>query len=176
MKPMNECDDINTPNTQPPKNMTPMGKGCYFRFDDGNKINFKYIWVSWANTTPNTTNKLTHWGRVTHICVGKLTIIGSDNGLSPDGRCQSIIWANAGILLIGHLATIISEISIGIQTLSFKKLHLKILYAKWRPFCLGISVSMKVRNGTNYTSGALNKICPTSSYSRWRYQMKHFPR
>ena len=26
---------------------------------------------------------LTHWGRVTHICVIDLTIIGSDNGLSP---------------------------------------------------------------------------------------------
>ena len=24
-----------------------------------------------------------HWGRVTHICISKLTIIGSDNGLSP---------------------------------------------------------------------------------------------
>ena len=45
---------------------------------------------------------LTHWGRVTHICVGKLTIIGSDNGLSPDRR-QAIIWTNDGILLIGHL-------------------------------------------------------------------------
>ena len=43
---------------------------------------------------------LTHWGRVTHICVSKLTIIGSDNGLSPDRR-QAIIWTNAGILLIG---------------------------------------------------------------------------
>ena len=29
-------------------------------------------------------NVLTHWGRVTHICVGKLTIIGSDYGLSPE--------------------------------------------------------------------------------------------
>ena len=28
-------------------------------------------------------------GRVTHICVSKLTIIGSDNGLSP-GRRQAI--------------------------------------------------------------------------------------
>ena len=36
---------------------------------------------------------LTHWGRVTHICVGNLTIIGSDNGLSP-GRRQAIIWTN----------------------------------------------------------------------------------
>ena len=44
-----------------------------------------------------------------HICVNKLTIIGSDNGLSP-GRCQAIIWTNAGILLIGHLETNFSEI------------------------------------------------------------------
>ena len=52
---------------------------------------------------------LTHWGRVTHICVVKLTIIGSDNGLSP-GRRQAIIWTNAGILLIGPLGTNFSEI------------------------------------------------------------------
>ena len=38
---------------------------------------------------------LTHWGRATHICVGKLTTIGSDNGLSP-GQRQAIIWTNAG--------------------------------------------------------------------------------
>ena len=43
---------------------------------------------------------LTHWGRVTHICVGKLTIIASDNGLLS-GRRQAIIWTSAGILLIG---------------------------------------------------------------------------
>ena len=28
-------------------------------------------------------DELTHWGRVTHICVSKLIVIGSDNGLSP---------------------------------------------------------------------------------------------
>ena len=38
----------------------------------------------------------THRGRVTHICVGNLTITGSDNGLSP-GRRQAIIWTNARI-------------------------------------------------------------------------------
>ena len=52
---------------------------------------------------------LTHWGRVTHICVGNLITIGSDNGLSP-GRRQAIIWTNTGILLIGHLGTNFSEI------------------------------------------------------------------
>ena len=53
---------------------------------------------------------LTHWGRVTHICVGKLTIIGSDNGLSP-GRRQANIWTNAGLLLIGPWGTNFSDIS-----------------------------------------------------------------
>ena len=43
---------------------------------------------------------LIHWGRGTHICVGNLTIIVSDNGLSP-GRRQLIIVTNAGILLVG---------------------------------------------------------------------------
>ena len=83
--------------------------------------------------------RLTHWGRVTHICVGKLTIIGSDNGLSPQRR-QAIIWTNAGILLIGPLGTNFSEISIGIQTFAFKKMHFKMSSAKWRPFCLGLNV------------------------------------
>ena len=63
---------------------------------------------------------LTHCGRVTHICVSELTIIGSDNGLSP-GRCQTIIWTNGGILLIGPLGTKFSEILVGIQAFSFRK-------------------------------------------------------
>ena len=82
---------------------------------------------------------LTHWGRVTHICVGKLTIIGSDNGLSP-GRRQAIIWTNAGILLIGPLRTNFSEILSEIQSFSFKKMHLKMSSAKCRPFCFGLNV------------------------------------
>ena len=54
---------------------------------------------------------------MTHICVSKLTIIGSDNGLSP-GRRQAIIWTNAGILLIWPLGTNFSEISIEILGLN----------------------------------------------------------
>ena len=56
---------------------------------------------------------LTHWGQVTHKCISKLTINGSNNGLSP-GRCQAIIWTNAGILSIGPWGTNLSEILIGI--------------------------------------------------------------
>ena len=82
---------------------------------------------------------LTHWGRVTHICASKLTIIGSDNGLSP-GRRQAIIWTNAGILLIGPLEANFSEIWIEILICSFKKMRLKVSSAKWRPYCFGLNV------------------------------------
>ena len=84
-------------------------------------------------------NELTHWGRVTHICVGYLTTIGSDNGLSP-GRRQAITWTNVGILLIGPLGTNFNEMLIEIHTFSFKKIHLKMSSGKWRPFCLGLNV------------------------------------
>ena len=82
---------------------------------------------------------LTHWGRVMHICIGKLTIIGSDNGLLP-GRHQSIIWTNAMILLIRPSGTNFNEILIEIYVFSFKKMHLKVSSAKRRPFCLGLNV------------------------------------
>ena len=82
---------------------------------------------------------LTHWGWVTHICVSKLTIIDSYNGLSP-GRRQAIIWTNAGILLIGYLGTNFSEVLIEIHIFSFKKIDLKMSSGEWRPFCLGLNV------------------------------------
>ena len=82
---------------------------------------------------------LTHWGLVTHICVSELTIIGSDNGLSPGWR-QAIIWTNAGILLIGSLGTNLSEILIKIYIFSFKTMHLKLSSGNWRPFRLGLNV------------------------------------
>ena len=101
--------------------------------------------------------KLTHWGHVTHICVGKLTIIGSDNSLSP-GRRQAIIWTNAGIMLIRPLGTN-SEILIGIQTFSFKKMYLKMSSAKWRPFCLGLYVLTDAStNGCHFATGIFNCI------------------
>ena len=68
--------------------------------------------------------RLTHWGRVTHICVSDLITIGSDNGLSP-GRRQAIIWPNARMLLIGPLGIYFSEILIEIHTISLKKMHSK---------------------------------------------------
>ena len=75
---------------------------------------------------------------MTHICVSKLTIIGSDNGLSP-GQRQAIIWTNAGILLIRILGTNFSEILGEIHSFSFKKMHLKMSSAKGRLFSPGLN-------------------------------------
>ena len=73
---------------------------------------------------------LTHWGRVPHICISKISIISSDIGLSPSQR-QTITWTNAGILLIGYLGTNFGEIWIAICIFWFKKLHLKTPSGKW---------------------------------------------
>ena len=101
---------------------------------------------------------LTHWGRVTHTCVSELTTIGSDNGLSP-GRRQAIIWNNAGLLLIEPLRTNFNEISIGILTFSFKKMHLNMSSAKRRPFCLGLYVLMNCRASDN--------LNPSIRFEQW---------
>ena len=82
---------------------------------------------------------LFHWGWVTHICISKLTIFDSDNGLSL-GRCQAIIWTSAEILLIGSIGTNFSEILMEIHIFSFKKMHVKILSVKWGPFCLSLNM------------------------------------
>ena len=100
---------------------------------------------------------LTHWGRVTHICVGNLTIIGSDNGLSP-GRRQAIIWTNAGILLIRPLGTNFSEFLVEILIVSFKKMRLKVSSAKWRLFRLGLNVLTLFMPKHGYISLLVNSL------------------
>ena len=59
-----------------------------------------------------------------HTCVSKLTITGSNNGLSP-GQHQAIFWTNAGILSIGPLGTNFSEIFI-IQGNAFENVTRKL--------------------------------------------------
>ena len=74
---------------------------------------------------------LTHWGRVTHIC----TIIGSNNGLSPDLH-QAIIRTNAGILLIGPLGANLGAIFI-------KFIHLHLSKCIWK---------CRLQNGVHFVS------------------------
>ena len=108
--------------------------------------------VNYAPIVDSSSWCITHWGRVTHICVGKLTIIGSDNGLSPRRR-QAFIWTNAGILLIGPIGTEFSEILTEIHTFSFTKMHLKMSSVEWRPFCLGLNVIINFIRCISYGSG-----------------------
>ena len=76
---------------------------------------------------------------MTHICVSKLTIIGSDNNDLAPGRRQAIIWTNAGKLLIEPPVTNFNEISIEINIFSFKKIHWKMSSGKGEYF---VSASM----------------------------------
>ena len=97
-------------------------------------------------------------GRMTHMDVSKLTIIGSDNGLSP-GQRQAIIWTSAGILLIGPLVTNFNEILIGIQTFQFffKKMHLNMSSGKsaaisCRPQCVNTRRPVETHIRLSYAS------------------------
>ena len=82
-----------------------------------------------------TTVCLTHWGRVTHIYVSKLTIIGSDKGLSPGWR-QSIIWIKAGILIIRTLKNKLQRNScIFIQEIAFEN-----VVCEMASICFGLNV------------------------------------
>ena len=106
---------------------------------------------------------LTHWGRVTHICVSDLTSIGSDNGLSPDRR-QAIIRTNAGILLIGPSGTNFNEILIKIHIFSFKKMSLKTSSAKRRPFCLDLNVLNKDSSLISYAMDIIYHVIQESAH------------
>ena len=56
--------------------------------------------------------------------------------VSSDHQHQAIIWTNAGLLLIGPLGTNF----IKLKTFLSKKMSLKMLSAKYQPFCHGINM------------------------------------
>ena len=84
--------------------------GCNFSIHD---LVAKSVWIDrhWNRGKTEWIVK-THWGRLAHICISKPTIS----------------WTN------------FSEVLTKIQTVSFKKMHLKISYAKWWPYRLGLNV------------------------------------
>ena len=75
---------------------------------------------------------------MTHICVSKLSILGSDNGLSP-GRRQAIIYTNAGILLIWPVGTNFSEILIDWYIFIQENAFQNVVW-KMAAICLGLNV------------------------------------
>ena len=91
--------------------------------------------ASWVTQKSLCLMCLIHWGRVTHICISKLTGIVSYNGLSP-GRRQAIIWTNAGIWLIEPLGTNFSEILIEIfYQMSWTHNFAKTIIDRWFRHC-----------------------------------------
>ena len=102
---------------------------------------YAFILVNWNQAIHFITSFSSLRPSDAYICVSKLTIIGSDNGLAPRRR-QAIIWTNDGVLLIGPLGTNFSEITMEIH--AFSKMHLKMSSEKWRPFCLGLNVLSSV--------------------------------
>ena len=107
--------------------------------------NFRFSYF--VSILPQMRHVLTHWGRMTHNCVSILTIIGSDNGLSP-GRRHAIIWTNDGILLIGPLVTKIQwnlnrNLHIFIQENAFENVVWIMTSFSSRPQCV------KFRDGIN---------------------------
>ena len=89
------------------------------------------------------------------MCDRHLAIIGSDNSLSP-GRHQDIVWANAGILLIGPIGTNFGEMLIEIRTVSFKKMHLSIC-------------QYRVKNGAHFDSVSIDLLIDIPYFvNSWR--------
>ena len=151
----------------------------HFSRQHSNSSTFQGLWEPWSiigvcfkitnsRLQPHLTGayELSHWGRVTHICVSKLTTIGSDIGLSP-GRRQAVIWNNAGISLIWTWGTNFSEILIEIHISSFNKMHLKMSSVKCRPFCLGRNVSRWVSEGYTIYIKADRGLRPANERRRY---------
>ena len=121
---------------------------------------------------PQPFQRLTHWGPVTHICVSKLAIIGSDNDLSP-GRRQSIIWTNAGLLSKRPLGTKFSENLIKMHTFSLNNIHLKISSGKWRPFFLSLKCYNLIMSKTSRTNSGDKAGTTMTPPLQWITNAKH---
>ena len=79
-----------------------------------------------------------------HLCISKLAIIGSDNGLSSRQH-QAIIRTNGEILSIGTLGTNFSEILMEIHTFIQDRAFEKTSSGKWQSFCLSLSVLILIQ-------------------------------
>ena len=80
---------------------------------------------------------ITHWGRVTHLCVGNLTINGSDTGLSPApshylNQCWNIVNWTPGNKLQWNLNR---NLYIFIQENALENIVWKIAAILSRPQC-----------------------------------------
>ena len=95
---------------------------------------------------------------MTHICISKRTIIGSDSDL-PLGRRQAIIWTNAGILLIRNKFqwNLKRNSYIFIQETLFENVVLEISAILPRPQCL-MKAGLRLGGGWVMLMNALTNL------------------
>ena len=127
-------------------------------------LNFYQLFAYW---NPKKKDLLTHWGQVMHICVSKIIIIDSYNGLSP-GQCKAIIWTNARLLLIGPLGINFSEILIQINIYSLKKTFVLSILSQpqWVKVSARIwpaEIMVTHRASVPMNMHGINQVCPNYS-------------
>ena len=107
---------------------------------------------------------------MTHICIGKLTTIGSDNGLSP-GRRQAIIWTNhcwdiVNWALGNKLQWNFNRYSnIFIQENAFEN-----VVCEMASICLGLNVLMSVRGaGMPFEANSACQLSSSFGHDNWHH-------
>ena len=113
-----------------------------------------FLWLNWRKSTfyPVTAPNDSKWWPIMTSSIQEPTASNCDVTMTDCSRVVAmdaflayfvtpVVQHGASlVLLIVPLGTNVSEISIRIQIFSFKKMHLKISSAKWRPFCLALNV------------------------------------
>ena len=92
--------------------------------------------------------------------VSEVTIIGSDNCLSP-GRRQAIIWNNAENIITCTIRNKLQRTLNRNWYFSFKKIQLKMESGKWRPLCVDLN-------------GLINKDQLTEMQGKYQLQILSF--
>ena len=106
---------------------------------------------------------------------GLLLLISHECHICAPVRRQAITWINADLLsIITPLGRSLSEIQIEIQNFSFMKIHLKMLFAKCRPFCPGGDELTSLSHGNAMASQNLVNIGSGLQVMAWCYQ-HHYP-
>ena len=121
-------------------------------------------------------HRLTHWGRVTHICISNLTTVGSDNGLSSSCR-HAIIWTNAVILSIGPLGTNFSDCSsyIFIQENASENVIWKMAANLSWPQCVkAMECRLFSAKPSNWSIAIFIISRPIRNSLQWNLNMKYF--
>ena len=93
---------------------------------------FQGVQLTMSDTVLTQSECLTHWGRVMHICIGNVTIIGSGNGLAP-GRRQAIIWTNDGYITdayMHHSASMSKAFALSQDSITHLNINLSVIL-KW---------------------------------------------